>query len=121
MQSQTQGEIVTGAARATTEAAETRIREGIIKLARYFEDSFALGVKYKVISQKYYKSAERAGLDLRAILDDLEAENLIYTYMNETGAVLIMVPEMSKLIQQDEFGLISEEAKQILREKWGKR
>jgi len=102
------------------ESVEQRIRRGIVALARYFEDSFALGVKYKIVSQKYHKSAERAGLDLRAILDDLEAENLLFTYMNETGAVLIMVPEMKAAIRSDEFGLVSEESKATLLEKWGK-
>jgi len=97
-----------------------RIRMGIIRIMRHFEDSFALGVKYKIISQKYHKSADRAGLDLREMLDDLEAENLIYTYMNESGAVLIMDPEFKEKLQQDEFGMIPDEAKEMLQAKWGK-
>ena len=97
-----------------------KIKTDIVKLVRYFEDSFAIGVKYRIASQKYYRAAERAGLDLRELIEELNTEQRICTYMNEKGAVLIMVPEMAELIQQDDYGLITEEAKEILKSKWKK-
>lgn len=97
------------------------IKKVITEMARHAEDKFSLGVRYYIIAQKLGRYASHAGISMTDILEELDKEGAILLYTDHNYSKLIMAPEVRDYLKYNDLGEETEETKNIIKAKWGRK
>jgi len=97
------------------------VKRRVLAMVRHAEDKYFLGVRFFILSQKLNSLARGAGVPILSILEEMDADGEIFIYTDENFSKLIMAPEVRATLTYDALGGETEETKNIIRAKWGKK
>jgi len=100
---------------------KARYKQTICEMTRHAEEKFSLGVRYSTVSQKLLKTVRAAGYDLGEILNEMDKEGEIFLYTDAEFSRLVMVPEMREYYKLGIIGEETEETRNFIQAKWGRK